>query len=62
MEIGVGSIQVGTQGEDGGQRGEIRLVTGLNSAGERGREIDKMRTSSDGLDFQRAINLQVNSD
>ena len=55
-------MQVGIQGEDGGQRGEIRLVTGLNSVGETWREIDKMKTSRDGLDFPRAINLQVNSD
>ena len=43
--------------------GEVKLVgRGIKSAGERGREINKMRASRDGLDFQRAINLQVNSD
>ena len=57
MERGVGLTQVETQGEDGGQRGEIWLVAGLNSAGERGREIGKRRMSHDGLDFQRASNL-----
>ena len=55
-------ILVGTQGKDGGQRGEMWLVAGLNSAGERGREIDKMRALRVGLGFQRSINLQVNSD
>ena len=61
VERGIGLIQVGTQGKDGGQRGEIWLVAGSNSAGERGREIDKMRASRVGLEFQRSINLQVNS-
>ena len=61
-ERGVGLMQVGMQGVDGGQRAEIRLVTGLNSVDERWSEIDKMKTSCDGLDFPRAINLQVNSD
>ena len=61
-ERGVGLIQVGTQGKNGGQRGEMWLVAGLNSASERGREIDKMRVSRVGLGFQRSINVQVNSD